>query len=164
MKIIQWHKLYFIIFINIIYNNIITMNSLTNYSLDTSKNINFNILNEKISSLIKNDKMYGGSNIDYYNKYNYIIIIGILMIVIGFMIIWYNNIWIKTIANITNISCIPLDKECKISINYIVGKIQYSKIITIQKSNISKILINQIQIYYLESDPKIIKLDDMYNN
>lgn len=141
------------------------MNSLTNYSLDTSKNLYFNILNEKISSLIKNDKMYGGSNIDYYNKYNYIIIIGILMIVIGFIIIWYNNTWIKTTANITNISCIPfIDKECKISINYIVGKIQYSKIITIQKSNIAKILINQIQIYYLESDPNIIKLDDMYNN
>ena len=121
-------------------------------------------MNEKISSLIKNDKMYGGSNIDYYNKYNYIIIIGILIIVIGFIIMWHNNTWIKTTANITNISCIPLiDKECKISINYIVGKIQYSKIITIQKSNISKILINQIQIYYLKSDPNIIKLDDIYN-
>ena len=140
------------------------MNSVSNYSLDTSKNLYFNILNEKISSLIKNDKMYGGSNIDYFNKYNYIIIIGILMIVIGFIIIWYKNTWIKITAIITNISCIPvIGKECKISINYIVRKIQYSKIITIQKSNIPKILMNQIQIYYLESDPNIIKLDETYN-
>ena len=134
------------------------MDSLMDFSLNISENLNGNILNKKLISLIKNNKMYGGGYID---SSNYIIlIIGIVVLIVGFILYLFKNDWIEIKANIKNISCVNQNEtdntECNVSIEYIVNSIQYLKMITMCKSDIST---NQyISIYYQESDPNTMRL------
>jgi hypothetical protein len=123
------------------------------YSLDTPKNI----LEQNIFSMLKKDKnMLSGGGLEMGNCV--IIIIGIIIVIIGFMICWFKNNLVETQALIQNIVCDDSSNpdRCKISITYIVNSIVYSKIIQMNKSNLSNEI--SMTIYYSESDPNIIEL------
>lgn len=127
------------------------MDSLMEYSLNTPIGNYENILNSKILNIIKNNNMVGGSN---DNSNCIIIIIGIVIIIVGFYLCSCNNDWISTEAQIQNTSC---DKtKCKINITYTANTIQYSKTISMDKSNIPSS--STITIYYQESNPNIMRL------
>jgi uncharacterized membrane protein len=118
--------------------------------------INMNILNYKIIDLIKNNNMYGGNDNSNDNSNCIIMIIGIIIIIIGFVLIYFKNNWIEVEAIIQNKSCDNKNNECKINITYIINSIQYSKIITMAKTDSLNDSI--IKIYYQESNPNIIQL------
>jgi hypothetical protein len=124
------------------------------YSLNTPVLSDKNILNCNLIELIKNNNMKGGSS--YMDSSNNIsLLIGIVIIIIGFVLLWFKNDWIETEAIIKTQTCLDSDK-CKINITYIVDSIEYSKIITIEKNNI--INIPKIKIYYQKINPKSIEL------
>jgi len=129
------------------------------YSLNTPFFSNSNILNQKIIELVKNNNMIGGNSSDTkINTSNYItLIIGIVIIIIGFVLLWFKNNLVETEAIVMNKSCDNTNiDECKINIKYTINSIQYSKIITINKSNIPNE--QTIKIYYSQSDPNSIQL------
>jgi len=155
------------------------MDSLIKYSLNTPTNYNDNILNSKIINLIKNSNMSGGSSID--NSNCIIMIIGIVIMIIGFYLCSNKNDWTSTDAFVQNSSCEsdsvsepePISStllsmsptllsmsststQCKINITYIVNTVQYSKTIIIDKSAIPTN--SSITIYYQESNPNIVRL------
>lgn len=139
------------------------MDSFNDFSLNTPNNFNDNILNKKIFSLIKNDKMYGGGNTNNTNCFT--LIIGIIIIIIGFILCWFKNDWIGIKADIMNISCTNQNEiansiikfnDCNVSIKYKVNTIEYSKIIIMNKLDIPAE--KSIKIYCLESDPNTIRL------
>lgn len=146
------------------------MDSSNEYSLDTPK-LNNNILTSKILNLIqKNNVMIGGNENNLNNSNNTIcvIIIGLILIILGFYLCWDKNNYIQITGQIQNISC---DKskylpeylsECRFNLTYIVGTTQYSKVITMNEKAIPST--NTIQIYYQETDPNIIKLHDLNYN
>ncbi len=132
------------------------------FSLDTPNNLNDNILNKKIFSLIKNDMMRGGygnadGNSDGYidSSYCVTLIIGVVIVIVGVVLCWFKNDWVEIKADVKNVSCTESD-NCNISITYIVNSIQYSKIITINKSEVPTN--SHVRIYYQESEPNVIKL------
>jgi hypothetical protein len=138
------------------------MDSLMEFSLDTPNNLNDNILNKKIFSLIKNDMMRGGygnadGNSDGYidSSYCVTLIIGVVIVIVGVVLCWFKNDWVEIKADVKNVSCTESD-NCNISITYIVNSIQYSKIITINKSEVPTN--SHVRIYYQESEPNVIKL------
>lgn len=123
------------------------------FSLNTPLINNSNILEKKIFDLLKTSNMIGGST--GLGTYNCIkLLIGIIIIIIGFILLIFKNDLVETEAIIKIKSCD--DKECKININYIIKDVQYSKIITINKNNYSNG--NKIKIYYHESNPNSIQL------
>lgn len=131
------------------------------YSLNTpvfnSFNSASNILNKKIFDLAKTGDLRGGgfsSNMDYSNCI--VLLIGIIIIIVGSILLWFKNDLVETEANVISKNCNKNNNECKINIRYQVAEIQYSKIITIQKSNIPNESI--IKIYYSQSDPNSIQL------
>ena len=134
------------------------------FSLDTPRNLEDNILNKKLFTLMKTNvynKMYGGGYID--NSNCVVMIIGVALLIVGFVLCWFKNDWVETKANIKNIFCGNQDNqsytnstECNISISYSVGPIEYSKIIKMKKSNIPTE--QYISIYYQESEPNYIRL------
>lgn len=135
------------------------MNNSTEYSLNTSI-LKTELVNElKILDLIKiQDQDYlsmigGGFN----NSNLIIIIIGIIIIIIGFILYWYNN-WKSTNANVDSLMCD--NSQCKFNIIYNVNQTDYSKIITIDKIN--KPTTSQITVYYEDSNPNIVRLNN-YN-
>jgi len=130
------------------------------YSLDTPVFLNQNILNNKIIELVKNNNMKGGNGIGNIDTSNCIsMIIGIIIIIIGFVLLWYKNDLVELEATVLNKSCNDNSNgECKINITYIVDSTQYSKIITINKNNIPVDSI--IKIYYQQSDPNSIQLSN----
>ncbi len=126
---------------------------LMKYSFNMPKNI----LEQSIFSILKKDKdiLKGGGLV----MNNYItMIIGIMMLIIGFIMYWFKNNLIKIDAKIQNIICndITNNNNCKISITYIVNSVAYSKIIQMNKLNLSDQM--NMTIYYSESDPNIIEL------
>jgi hypothetical protein len=141
------------------------------YSLNTPVFSNQNILNQKIFALGKNNNMKGGYfNADTSNSIA--LLIGIIITIIGFVLLRYKNNLVEVDAIITSKSCDDeKNGECVIGIKYIAKSIQYSKIITINKSNILNSQINQvnqaeqvnqvnqvIKVYYSESNPDFIQL------
>ena len=135
------------------------------YSLNTpvfsNSNSNSNILNQKIIELIKNNNMIGGNGSDTnIDMSNYITLtIGIIIIIIGFVLLSFKNDVLEMDAIIINKFCDENNNECKINIKYTVDSTQYSKIVTINKSNILNIPNDStIKIYYSKSDPNFIQI------
>ena len=134
------------------------------FSLGTPINSNDNILNKKLFSLIKNNKMYGGGYIDNSNCIT--LIIGVVILIVGFLLCWIKNDWVEIKADVKNISCLNQNgngngngnnvSNCDVSISYTVNSTQYSKMITLNKSDIPTN--PYITIYYQESDPNIMRL------
>ncbi len=130
------------------------MESLLEYSLVTPTKTN-NILDLKIINMIKNENMVGGG-IDNTNCI--VILIGIIMIAIGFYLCWGKNDWSSTDGIVQDITCEPsqITTPCKFNLTYTVNSTQYSKVISMDKSAIPS---NQIiPIYYQESNPNIVRL------
>lgn len=131
------------------------------YSLNTpvfnSFNSASNILNKKIFDLAKTGDLRGGgfgSNMNYSNCI--VLLIGIIIIIVGSILLWFKNDLVETEANVISKNCDKNNNKCKINIKYQVAETQYSKIITIQESNIPNESI--IKIYYSQSDPNSIQL------
>ena len=135
------------------------MDSIIEYSLNTPK-FNDNILNSKIINMLKNDnQLIGGSGDNISNMSNCVVmIVGIIVIIVGFYLCWNKNDFTTTNAQIQNLSCDTSDysSQCKFNIIYSVGTTQYSKIISLDKSSAPST--NTITIYYKESDPNIMRL------
>jgi len=132
------------------------------YSLNTPIFENETKNSLKILDLIKN------SNADQYNMGNMIggglsnsntivIIIGIIIIALGFILYWYNN-WKSTNATINSLICD--NTQCKFNILYNVNNVNYNKIITLPISN--KPTSSEITIYYEDTNPNVVRLSN-YN-
>ena len=133
------------------------------YSLNTPIFSNLNILNQKIIELVKNNNMGGGngnkngfSNMDTSKCIS--IMVGIIIVIIGFSLAWFKNDLIEYEATIINKSCNDNNNECKINITYIIDQIQYSKIIIMNKQLFPTN--STIKIYYQHSDPNSIQLSN----
>lgn len=126
------------------------------YSLDTPVFADSNILTKKLFEMVKKNNITGGGfGLDTSNCIG--ILVGIIIIIIGFVLLWFVNDLVEAEATIVTKSCDNNNEgSCKLNITYIVDTIQYSKIITINSSNIY----NQstIKIYYSQSEPNSIQL------
>lgn len=132
---------------------------LIEYSLNTHVFFNQNILNQKISELFKNNNMKGGDDFNNIGTSNFIsTIIGIIIIIIGFILLWHKNDLVELEATILkkSYSNKKNNTEYKINISYNVNSTQYSKIITLNKNDILND--STIKIYYKQSDPNSIQL------
>lgn len=137
------------------------------YSLNTPVYANSNILNKKLFEMIKNNNMNGGGGNMYGGLYssNCIgILIGLILIIIGFIFLLLKNDLVETEAKIITKSCVNngingINRDCKLNITYIVDTTQYSKIITIPESNV----LNEstLKIYYSHSEPNSIQLHNI---
>lgn len=133
------------------------------YSLNTPVFNDSNILTKKIFQIAKTNDMIGG-NSDTSNCIG--MLVGVIIIIIGFVLLWFKNDLVETEANINTKSCDTNDGSCKLNITYIVDSTQYSKIITIPNSEISNSEISNsnisvkptIKIYYSQSEPNSIQL------
>jgi len=125
------------------------------YSLNNDIFSDTNILNKKIIDLIKNNNLEGGSSLNKTNSSSVSLIIGIIVIIIGFVLLWYKNDLVEIDAIIVNRFCDNND-ECKINITYVVDSTQYSKIINLNKNNIPNE--SNIKIYYQQTEPNSIHL------
>ena len=126
-----------------------------NYSLNTPDNISKNILNQQIFSIIKNENyMRGGTTSQTPNLI--VILIGIILIIVGIIVYWYNGDMLTTQATVQNTTHNNSQTEYHVSITYIVGTTEYSKVITTSTVPTD----SKITIYYKQSDPNIIKLND----
>jgi len=134
------------------------------YSLDTPK-YNFygleqdNILNSKILTMLKNNNIRGGgsnsSNSSNYSNSNCVImVIGILIIIVGFVLCWFKNDWNTTQATIQSFQC--TNSQCKINIIYNINQTSYTKTILLDNPNAPTE--SSIPIYYQESNPNIVRL------
>lgn len=134
------------------------MNSIIEYSLNTPTQNN--ILGARLIDMLKKDNlMIGGSGDNYSNMSNCIVMmVGIIVIIIGFYLCWNKNDLTSTNGQIQNLSCDTTDysSQCKFNIVYTVGSTQYSKVITLDKS--AAPTTNTITIYYHESDPNNMSL------
>lgn len=134
------------------------------YSLNTpvfnNSITNLNILNKKLVDIVKNNNIQNGGFDNEFNldMSNYIsLLIGIIIIIIGFILLWFKNDFIEIEAIIRTQTCDEInDKMCKINIIYNINSIQYSKIITTIKNFIPNT--PTIKIYYQESNPNLIQL------
>ena len=135
------------------------MDSIIEYSLNTPT-INDNILNLKIINMLRiENKMIGGTGDNYMNMSNYIVIlIGIIVIIVGFYLYWNKNDFTTTNGQVQNLSCETsnFNSQCKFNITYTVGSTQYSKVIQLDKSAVPTS--NTITVYYKKSDPNVIRL------
>lgn len=146
----------------IYYNNIIMNSESIQYSLETPK-YNFyglgqdNILNSKILTMLKkNNNIYGGGteSSNFSNSNCIIMVIGILIIIVGFVLCWFKNDWNTTQATIQSFQC--TNSQCKINIIYNVNQTSYTK--TILLDNPNPPTESTIPIYYQESNPNIVRL------
>jgi len=133
------------------------------YSLNTPVFVNSysnsNILSKKIFDLTKNNNNLsgGGFGLDMSNCIS--LLIGIIVIIVGFVLLWFKNDLVETEAIVKTKSCdegTSSSSECKINIVYTVDSIQYSKIISMDKKNVPKA--PTIKIYYQSSNPNSIQL------
>lgn len=120
------------------------------YSLNTPNFLTNNILEQKIFDLARNNIMNGGG-LDMTNCIS--LLIGVIIIIIGFVLLWVKNDLIESEAIIKTKSC-DESSGCKINIIYTVDSTQYSKIITM--NNIPNT--NTIKIFYQSSNPNSIQL------
>ena len=131
----------------------------TEYSLDTPIFSNQNILNHKIASLFGNNIMSGGDENNNTSGFGYPnLLIGIIVIIIGFVLLFYKNDLVESEALILNSSCNDNKNknECKINIIYSVNSTKYSKILDVNKNDIPNNPI--IKIYYQQSNPNSVQL------
>lgn len=159
------------------------------YSLNTPTffNSNQDILNKKIFDLARNNGVGGGWDGEWegvgggkgggeWNKVggfglglnisDFIsLLIGIIIIIIGFVLLRFKNDLIEVQAIIEAQSCDKAQtqnqiqiqsQECDINIRYTVDNTQYSKIISINKNNIPST--QTFSIYYHSSNPNSIQL------
>lgn len=115
----------------------------------------FNIFNKKIIDLETNNYINkniigGGIN---KNGIQIKTLIGLIFIIIGFVLIWDKKDFVETNGLILNTKCYTND-ECKLNIKYTVRNIEYSKIISVSKNDLSKT--NFQKIYYSDSEPNLI--------
>ena len=143
------------------------MDSIIEYSLNTPK-YHSNILDSKIINLLKRENLHMGGSGFENNSTNstdcIVMIIGIIIIIVGFYLCWNKNDFISVNGQIKNVSCDTSNSnyfsnyfsECKFNITYIVDNVQYSKVVSLDKSSVPST--NTIPIYYKESDPNIMQL------
>ena len=135
------------------------MDSIMEYSLNTPT-LNDNILNMKIINMIRREnELIGGTGDNFMNTSNCIVlIVGIVVVIIGFYLCWNKNDFTSTNGQVQNLSCNTnyLNSECKFNVIYTVGSTQYSKVITLDKSSVPDS--NTITVYYKESDPNVMRL------
>lgn len=135
------------------------MDSIIEYSLNTPT-FNDNILNSKIIDMIRRENnLIGGTGDNFMNTSNCIVlIVGIIVIIVGFYLCWNKNDFTTTNGQIQNLSCDTSDfnSQCKFNVIYSVGSTQYSKVITLDKSAAPSS--NTITVYYKESDPNVMRL------
>ena len=141
------------------------MDSIIEYSLNTPK-YNENILGSKIIDMLKKEsQLIGGSgesgdNLSYMSNC-IVLIIGIVVIIVGFYLCWNKNDFTSITGQIQNLTCNTSDfssSECKFNVSYTVGSTQYSKVITLDKLSAPSANTNTITVYYKESDPNIMRL------
>ena len=146
------------------------MDSLIEYSLNTPTNTSINILNSKIINMLKNDNIIGGgnsgsnSNSSSSSSYDIsnciVIIIGIILIIIGYYLYQSPNDWTSTDARVLNILCDQTSSsnlsKCNVNISYTINSIHYLKTISMEKSKIPSS--SMITIYYQNSNPNIMRL------
>lgn len=136
------------------------------YSLNSPVFLNNDILSKKIFDLARNNNMNGGGfGLDMSNCIS--LLIGIVIIIIGFVLLSFKNDLVESEAIIRTQTCDvnsensensenSQNSQCKINITYTVDSIQYSKIITLNKNNIPDA--PTIKIYYQMSNPSSIQL------
>jgi ATP-dependent Zn protease len=127
------------------------------YSLNTPVFIDSNILTKKLFEMVKKNNITGGGfGLDSSNCIG--MLVGIIIIIIGFVLLWFKNDLVEAEATIITKSCDNNQNNgsCKLNITYIVDSTQYSKIITIKGSNISDE--STMKIYYSQSEPNSIQL------
>lgn len=131
------------------------MESSIEYSLASPKKEFDNdfILNKKIIEIIKNNNniMIGGGNVINW----IVIIIGIILIGIGFFLYFNNGSWNSIDASIISISN-SSNSQSNIFVKYTVNNNTYSKQIQIPSSNIP--VSNTITLYYQQSNPNVVSL------
>ena len=125
------------------------------YSLNTPVFSTPNILEQNIFDLIRNNNMGGGGGygLDMSNCIS--LLIGLIIIIIGCVLLWFKNDLVEAEGIITSQSC-DEGSVCKINITYIVDSTQYSKIISMNKNNIPDT--STIKIYYQSLNPNEIQL------
>lgn len=118
---------------------------------------NPDILSKKIFDLAKinNNLSGGGFRFSLCMSDCISLLIGIIVIIVGFILLWFKNDLVEAEAIIKSQSC-EEGIECKINIVYTVGDIQYSKIISMDKKNVPNT--PTIKIYYQSSNPNSIQL------
>ena len=135
------------------------MDSIMEYSLNTPT-INDNILNSKIINMIRREnQLVGGAVDNFMNTSNCIVlIVGIIVVMVGFYLCWNKNDFITTNGQVQNLSCDTsnFNSQCKFNVTYTVDSTQYSKVITLDKSTAPTS--NTITVYYKESDPNVMRL------
>ena len=137
------------------------------YSLNTPVFVNSysypepDILSKKIFDLAKNNNNLsgGGFGLDISDCIS--LLIGIIIIIVGFVLLWFKNDLVEAEAIIKSQSCdeslgSASSSECKINIVYTVDFTQYSKIINMDKKNVPDT--PTIKIYYQSSNPNSIQL------
>lgn len=126
-----------------------------NYFLNTPFLSEFNILNKNIVELTKNNNIIGGDTFGVgMNTPNFAtIIVGIIIMIVGLMLLWFKNDLIVTEAIITSKFC--YNDGCKLNLIYTVDSVRYSKILTVDKFHVND---TKIQIYYQKSNPNFIQL------
>lgn len=135
-----------------------SIESSMNYSLKSD--FPQDIFSYKIIDLIKSNQMTGGGS-NYFTNFDsisncIIMILGIILIIIGFYLYWNKNEFQSVNAQIHKLSCDHNNSTCKYNIIYVVEQIQYSKIIDISQSFLFEL--PNIIVYYQKSDPNIMKL------
>ncbi len=101
---------------------------------------------------IKDKLIQGGGGSIYFNYVN--LILGIVLITLGFISLFYNNFWIETDASILKVS--PSKFETKLLIKYVVNKLEFTKILLLtEKINYKSG--DNIKIFYDKNDPNLIK-------
>lgn len=135
------------------------MDSIMEYSLNTPT-INDNILNSKIINMIRREnQLVGGAVDNFMNTSNCIVlIVGIIVVMVGFYLCWNKNDFITTNGQVQNLSCDTsnFNSQCKFNVTYSVDSTQYSKVIQLDKS--AAPTSNTITVYYKESDPNVMRL------
>lgn len=131
------------------------------YSLNTPVFVNsysysnHDILSKKIFDLAKNNNNLSGGGGGLGISNCVALLIGIIIIIVGFVLLWFKNDLVEAEAIIKSQSCDD-GLGCKINIVYTVGDIQYSKIISMDKKNVPNT--PTIKIYHQSSNPNSIQL------
>jgi len=111
-------------------------------------------LMDKITIKDKLMNQRGGGNIIINTCFQYII--GIILIIIGFLLYNSQDQWGKTIGTITTVNCDL--KKCYYTVEYSVYNIIFNKNI-VNKVNYNNYKISdKIEIIYNKTDPNIFKL------
>jgi hypothetical protein len=133
------------------------------YSLNTPVFVNshsysnpsLDILSKKIFDLTKNNNNLSGGGFGLDMSDCISLLIGIIVIIVGFVLLWFKNDLVEAEAIVKTKSC-DEGLECKINIIYTVDNTQYSKIISMDKKNVSDT--PTIKMYYQNSNPNSIQL------